>query len=224
MLGAWSVATLLVGSLGGLYRYERNRCRRARGALFSRSLDLFDTYRVTQDHMAYPVLVGTYRGVAVRLEPIVDDLTWRKLPSLWLKTTVLTPTACRGVCDLLIRPRGCEFYSPSADLENHLPLPPDWPRDALLCTDDPAGKPPLGILNEHIGLFDDPQMKELVITPHGVRLVRQIWQAERGPYLVLRQVQFEQEQIEREVLARLLDAAMAIAHDLSSSGAVARAA
>jgi len=220
----WATAAIVLCCLAGVYRYERSRCRRARAALFSECLDLFDAYRVTQDGAAYPVLVGTYRGVEVRLEAIVDDLAWRKLPSLWLKTTIFTSHAYRGVFDLLMRPRGAEFYSPSAHLEHHLPLPADWPRDALLCTDDPAAMPPLSVLSDHIAVFADPRMKEMVITPRGVRLVRQIRQAKRAHYAVLRQAEFEQKALERDVLAALLQAALAIGCDLSHGASLSKVA
>jgi len=211
----WGALAIVLCCLAAVYRYERGRCRRTRAAFFSECLDLFDSYRVTQDGVAHPVLIGTYRGVEVRLEPIVDDMAWRKLPSLWLKTTIFKPHVYRGVFDLLIRPRGAEFYSPSAHLNHHLPLPAEWPRDALLCTDDPATMPPIGVLNRHIGVFADPQMKELVITPRGVRLVRQIWQAKRAQYAVLRQIEFAERTLDRDVLASLLDSALAIGRDLS---------
>jgi hypothetical protein len=217
-------AAFILVCLTGMYRYEQNRCRRTRAGFFCRCLDLFDTYCVTQSDMAHPVLVGTYRGVEVRLEPIVDDMAWRKLPSLWLKTTIIKPHAYAGIFDLLIRPRGAEFYSPSGDLKHHLPLPAEWPRDALLCTDDPATMPPLGLLNKHIGVFDDPQMKELVITPRGVRLVRQIWQGKRAHYAVLRQVEFEEKMLDRDLLASLLESAFAISGDLSSRTRISKAA
>jgi hypothetical protein len=84
--------------------------------------------------------------------------------------------------------------------------------------------PPLDLLKNHIGIFDDPQMKELVITPRGVRLVRQIWQAKRAQYAVLRQVEFEEKTLDRDLLASLLKSALEIGRDLSLPTSVSKAA
>lgn len=204
-------------ALAALHRRERQRVRHRRGALFTECLTLFDRYRVTQDGQGYPVLDGRHRGHTVLLEPVIDTLAWRKLPSLWLKVTLLAPVACTGVLDLLARPRGEEFYSPSADLPHRVPLPAGWPRDAMLCTDDPAGMPPLAALGAARPLFDDPRMKELVVTPRGIRLVRQIWQAQRAQYLVLRQAVFDGDRLDPAVASGLIDAVLTLHGDLSAA-------
>jgi hypothetical protein len=157
-----------------------------------------------------------YRGYAVRLEPLVDDIAWRKIPSLWLKVTVLTPNPCRGVFDFLVRPRGGDFYSPSDELPHTLRVPEDWPQDALLRTDDPEAMPAIADIAPHISHFADPQMKELLITPRGTRLVRQIWQAERAHYLVLRQAKFAGRSVESSLLASLLDAAIEVSRSVAA--------
>ncbi len=207
-----------------LHRRDRARMRARRGEFFARCLHLFESYRVTQAGLAYPVMSAKYRGYAVRLEPFVDDIAWRKIPSLWLKVTVLAPNPCRGVFDFLVRPRGAEFYSPSSELPHTLRVPQDWPQDALLGTDDPEGMPAIADIAPHMSHFADPQMKELLITPRGTRLVRQIWQAERAHYLVLRQAKFEGRSVEPSILASLLDAAIDISRSLGAAQAQLRVA
>jgi hypothetical protein len=59
-------------------------------------------------------------------------------------------------------------------------------------------------------------MKELLITPRGTRFVRQIWQAERAHYLVLRQAKFEGRSVESSLLASLLDAAIEVSRSLAA--------
>jgi hypothetical protein len=58
-------------------------------------------------------------------------------------------------------------------------------------------------------------MKELLVTPRGVRLVRQGAQAARAEYMVLRQSLFGPVTISRELLVSLLDRAVALAVDVS---------
>jgi hypothetical protein len=66
-------------------------------------------------------------------------------------------------------------------------------------------------VESQIAAFDDPRMKELVITPLGVRLVYQAAQGERADYLVLRQARFTQAKVEAGLVQSLLDRAIAVA-------------
>lgn len=211
----------LVAAAGGLillillYRRERAAERKKRARFFAGCLDLFQTYRVVQDDVAYPVLAGTYQGYDVRLEPIVDHMAWRKLPVLWLKVSVFRPIPYRGVLDFLMRPLGTEFYSPSGHLDHRLRVPETWPQDGILCTDFPEAMPPQDLVTPHIELFADTNRKELVITPKGVRLVCQIWQASRPHYAVLREIRFEGVELDRALAATYLDAAIAVSQSLA---------
>ena len=198
------------------------RAQRAR--FFELCYDLFQSYRVTQERLTFPLLSGRYRDYEVRLEPVVDDMAWRKVPVLWLKVTVLKPNPYRAILDLLVRPGGVEVYSPSDELDHHLPLPHGWPEQAMLCTDNPSSIPPLDLLTPHMPVFQDVYMKELVVTPRGVRLVRMIWQARRLHYMVLREVTFEGIYLDPAIAKSLLDSAIGIADALSKSGSVERAA
>jgi hypothetical protein len=207
MATALFLAALLV--LPALYARDSIRERRRRGGWFTDALPLFDSYRVTQQSRNWPVLTGRYQGVDVRLEPVLDDMAWRKLPSLWLKATVLAPNPARGTLGLLVRARGGEFYSPTADMAHRLPIPKAFPSDAMLCSDC-AETAPLLAVESQIEAFGDPRMKELVITPKGVRLVYQAAQGERAEYLVLRQARFAQDKGDAALVKSLLDRAMAI--------------
>jgi hypothetical protein len=185
--------------------------KRQRAAYFDDALSLFDSYRVVQDGKAWPILTGRYRGVAVRLEPVPDDMTWRKVPSLWLKATLLSPNPSRGTLGILARPRGGEFYSPTPEMAHRLAVPAAWPSDLLFCTDDMETLPEIDQLTPEMAVFDDPRMKDLVITPKGVRLVYQSAQAERAHYLVLRQARFLNNKADAALVRALLDRAISVA-------------
>lgn len=202
------VAALLV--LPALYLRESSQVRRQRGQWFADCLLLFDSYCVVQHGSGFPVLTGRYRGAEIRLEPVLDDMAWRKLPSLWLKATVLASNPRRGTLGLLVRPRGGEFYSPTAEMKERLPLPASFPTDVLLCSDR-ASTAPLAALKDQMQAFEDPRMKELVITPRGVRLVYQAAQAQRAEYLVLRQARFAETKVGPVLVTALLECALAIA-------------
>ena len=208
------LALMAAVALPWLYVRDARRQRRQRAALFSQCLALFQSYRVTQNGGDFPTLEGKYRDVPVKLEPVLDTIAWRKIPSLWLKVTVLAPNPGMGILDFLVRPQGGEFYSPSAELPHQVRVPDGWPQHAILCTDDIARMPRLH--ERHAALFDDPQMKELLITPKGIRLVRQLWQAERAEYLVLRQAKFVNVRAEVGLVESLLNAVIGISTSLNA--------
>jgi hypothetical protein len=201
-------------ALPWLYLRDVRRQKLQRAALFSQCLDLFQSYRVTQNGCDFPTLEGKYRGLPVRLEPVLDTVAWRKIPSLWLKVTLLAPNPETGVLDLLVRPQGTEFYSPSAELAHQVRVPDGWPQHSILCTDDVARMPRMQLLERHKSLFDDPHMKELLITPKGTRVVRQLWQAERAEYLVLRQARFANVRADVGLVESLLNAVIEISASL----------
>jgi hypothetical protein len=192
------------------YWRDRERQRKVRGAFFANCRALLERPEVTQDNLLFPVLTGRYEGLEVKLEPIVDDLAVRKLPSLWLKVSLIAPVRYAGAFDLLIRPRGTEFFSPAFDLPSEVRLPPGWPADAVIRSDDPASMPPAETLAQHLHLFEDARMKELLIAPRGVRLVYQADQAERSRYAVLRQSEFSEGRLAPDLARWLLDAATSV--------------
>ncbi len=196
------------GCLAWLYRRDRRRHGQQRARFFADCLGLFDRYRVTQDDIYFPILEGNYRGYTFRLEPIVDHLVFRKIPSLWLKVTLVAPTRFSGVFDLLMRLQGSEFYSPFGELSHRVARPADWPADCAIASDDPQNMPPFDVVAPHIRLFADPRMKEMLVTPRGVRLVYQVQQAERVHYMVLRQIEFAQERVPASLATALLNAAI----------------
>ena len=221
---AFAIACGAVVSLVLLHWRDRKQLKKRRSQFFQNCLELFTAYRVVQLGQKFPELSGRYRGHEIRLEPLIDDMAWRRVPVLWLRVTVLTPNSYRGVLSLLVRPGAVEVYSPSAELDHHLPLPDGWPEQALLTTDDPTARAPLDRLTPLMAVFADPYMKELVVTSKGVRLVRMIWQASRIHYAVFREVRFEEIHLDAAVVKTLLDEAVAMADLLSQPGSIEEAA
>lgn len=216
---AWQIIPAALGTiaLAAIYRRQQQRLRSERARYFENCLDLFSDYRVTQDGLHYAVLNGTYRGVQVRLEPIVDHMAWRKLPSLWLKVTVLKPLSVGSALGFLMRPNGAEYFSPTADLAQRISVPQSWPQNAILGVDDPATAASLDAISPHMSIFDDPKMKELVATPKGVRLVYQAAEASRSHYAVLREIRFDTNALDRDLASRLLDAALEISLSVAAA-------
>jgi hypothetical protein len=220
----YAVAFVGLALLAILYRHERRRLRSQRARFFDECLHLFQSYRVVQEGPTYPLLSGRYRGHDIRLEPAIDDMAWRRVPVLWLKVTLLRQNACPGVLDFIVRPGAVEIHSPSSELDYHIPLPQGWPAQGLLCADNPSAADVLDRLTPHMGMFADPHMKELTITPRGVRLMCMIWQASRLHYGVFREVRFESTHLDPDLAESLLESAIGIAEAMPEVRSVERAA
>jgi hypothetical protein len=203
--------TLLVA----MHRRNRAAVQRRRSALFEPAYDLFESYRVSQDGIDYPVLDGRYRGNHFHLDAIVDTLTFRRIPVLWLRVSLLASLPGTATLDILVRSQNTEFYSPGNSLPHVLPPRPGWPADAVVRTDDPDRAPNLTAIERHMVVFARPQTKELLVTVKGVRIVHMLDQARRAEYLVLRQAEFEQGAVDKEILRDLMDRTIALHQDLS---------
>ena len=135
------------------WRRDQRLRRQVRGALFAPSYELFDSYRVTQERSDFPVLTGRYKGHDFQIDAIVDTLTFRKIPVLWLRVTLLRPLPGVAATDILVRVQNNEFYSPANDLPFQLPVPGHWPPGAVVKTEDADLAPPLDLLERHIDFF-----------------------------------------------------------------------
>lgn len=199
-----------------MHRRNRATVQRRRSTLFEPAYDLFESYRVTQDDIGYPVLDGRYRDRTFHLDAIVDTLTFRRIPVLWLRVSLLDALTGTATLDIIVRSQNTEFYSPGNDLPHVLPPRPGWPADAVVRTDDPQRIPDLAVVDRHMAVFDRPQTKELLVTAKGIRIVHMLDQARRAEYLVLRQAEFEQGTVDRETLRDLMDRTIALHRDIAS--------
>lgn len=198
------------------HRKHRRETGQRRRAMFDEVLPLLENTQLRQEGIGFPTLDGFYHGHFVRIEPIEEHVGFRKVPSMWLRVSMLQKLPYRGVLDFLVRPENIEFYSPISRLPHQLDVPPGWPQPAWLRSDDPGNMPPLDVVGRHLDFFEDRRAKELLITGRGVRLVYQALQAERTYYLVLRGVTFKSLEIPRQEVQMLLDRALAIADDLKT--------
>lgn len=219
-IAAIAVAALALAAgaaLAALHRRGRRRLAAARAAVFAATYDLFESYRVTQDGIDFPSLRGRYRGHDFHLDLVTDTLTFRKLPVLWLRVSLVAALPGTGTLDILVRSQNVEFYSPSADLPHRIEPRPGWPADAMVKTDDIARAPDVAVIDRHIAMFETPQVKELLITPKGVRIVYLLDQARRAEYLVLRQAEFDHASLAPALLRDLMDRTILLHADLRST-------
>lgn len=199
-----------------LHRRDRRLRRQQRGTLFEPSYGLLQSYRVEQVGQDFPVLTGRYRDRDFHIDALIDTLTFRRLPVLWLRVSLLDPLPGVATTDILVRAQNNEFYAPGNDLPFQLPVPPHWPVGIHAKTDDSDRAPPRHVLDRHIDFFALPEAKEMLVTPKGVRLVRLIEQGQRAEYMVLRIADFRGGQLAPEALKDMMDRTIALCDDLKN--------
>ena len=167
----------------------------------------------------YPCLRGRYGGAPVEVQPLLDHVGFRKVPSLWLLLTLRAPLPVPGRLDVLLRPQNIEFYADGgAPQGERFDLPSDWPAHHLARVDPPGWAPPLAALREALQpLLDDQSLKQLLLTPSGLRLVVRAGGVRRADYLMLRSLMPEQTRIPAALLQRTLDAALRVRGVLPST-------
>jgi hypothetical protein len=213
------LAVLFAVALVLMHRRDRHALRTERGKLFDACLALFEGHRVTQDAVAWPVLAGTYGGYEVHIAPLVDDVVFRKVPSLWLLVTVKRKLPIAGRVDMLARAQNTEFYSPADGLPVRIATPHEWPRQMTIKADRPAAELPFAALDPHVrAFFADPRAKEMLVTREGVRIVYQAHGANRSEYLVLRRAVFRDARLPAALVGSLLDRAVQVCAAVMKGG------
>lgn len=180
------VSTALAACGSFLHVRHRRRVRTLRGELFRDVRGLFTDVVVEQDEVDFPVLRGSLHGYRWVLQPVVDSLTYRTLPTLWLCVSCRADLGVRASVSVLLRPSGNEFYSRNSGYRHELPLPDGCPRHARAASDAAAGADvPLGPL---ASLLAETETKEIALSANGVRVVRRVQTADPGRYRVGRRI------------------------------------
>jgi hypothetical protein len=164
----------------------------------------------------FPVLMGRLADQRqIKIELIADTLVFRRLPQLWLKITLNERSEVRRpTIGALARPTGAEFYSLVHDLPEWIE-PPEMSTPLLMRGDGRAsGSQIERVAAMFKALFSDAAVKEAVIAPRGVRLIRQAAQGERGAHLLLRQTRFPVTAISPDVVRNAIAEAEALSETL----------
>ncbi|CAN7587869.1 hypothetical protein [Rhizobium sp. LjRoot254] len=167
----------------------------------------------------FPVATGRIAdGRQVKIELIGDSMITRRLPQLWLRVTIYdSGTYRRPLIGALARPTGGEYYSLVHDMREWM-APPKTGTSMLMRGDGTATPwQTARVLGHFSGLFADPQVKEAVISPNGVRIMRQAAQGERAAHLFLRQSRFAIASVPAEDINTAIAMASALAEVLPES-------
>lgn len=204
-LGLWLAHSLL----------RESRARNAtRAGYFGAVKPLFDTGETRPQPTGFPRMSGRRAGLSFDLQAIPDTLTFRKLPALWVLVTLPEALPLSATLDLMARPSGNEPFSRFNTLPQSLPTPPDLPKEIAIRSDDAARIPPPDLIARHADLFADPRVKELVLSPKGLRIVILAEEADRSRYLIFREAEVGRTPLPPARLEPLLDRLAAIRKDV----------
>jgi hypothetical protein len=179
--------------------------RAARAGFLAACAGLLSDTRTRIEPDGFARLAGTSGGARFDLRVAPDTLTTRKLPALWLLVTLTEPMPLAATWHLMLRPRGTETFSAFDRLPRILPPQPDLPEDSQLRTDSPGGLPPPA-LAEVVARLGEDRLKEVVLSPKGLRVTWLAEEAHRGRYLIFRDAEMGQAPLPPATLTPLLDA------------------
>jgi hypothetical protein len=206
---------LALAALAAMVAFQRAHVRRVGGerrALLEGVRSLFEEARVSQEGIGYPCLTATHAGYPVRVDLVADSAAMRQLPRLWLVVSLLRPVDVAAPVDILLRPQPSDIVSPGERFAYEHVAPPGWPDHLRIATPGPDA-PDLRPSDTLLALLREPETKDVLAGPGGVRIVQELARADLGQWRLVRRAKFVV-QPPRARLASLLDAAHAIAGHL----------
>jgi len=210
------IALLGLTCLGLGWRLGRESRARtaARLGYFDAVLPLFDEVRTQRQPAGFARVAGRRDGLDYDLQAVPDSLTFRKLPALWVMLTLTEAMPLTATLDLMARPSGAEPFSRFATLPQALPTPEGLPPGLAIRTDDAAACPPEALIHRHAALFGDARVKELILSPRGLRIVLLAEEADRSRYLLFREAEMGRSPLPAARLAPLIERLVALRRDL----------
>jgi hypothetical protein len=209
-----ALAIVAVGLMAWLQVRDVRRIKRIRREAVVSAQGALTDVEIAQDGMAYPVLRGRFGGHPAKAELIVDTVTIRQLPRLWLAVTVQCPTGAGVPVDILLRPLPTDIVSPGMRFRYVHRVPPDWPAHMRIATREAGPLPPLGDVAALESVVLEPETKSVFVTARGVRIVTEVARGDVAPYRVTRRADFRFELAESR-LRHVLGEAVAVARDMN---------
>lgn len=200
--------------LAALLSRAARRRKAARATYFAQLIPLFDRIVTRVEPNGFERMTGHLGPDAFDLQAIPDTLTFRKLPALWVMVSLPAPMPVAATLDIMARPAGQEPFSHFASLPQSLPCPACLPEGTGVRSDNALHVPPEALVARHAGVFADPKVKELLISPKGLRLVILAEEADRGRYLLFRDAEMGLDPIAAPIVKHLIDALLALKADL----------
>jgi hypothetical protein len=193
--GFWVLSLLVLGVvvLALVHRRHAARVRADRGRLFEYCSGLLEDPVLVRRGLDFPLLEGRRSGHDVRIEPVLDTLSMRTLPVLWLVVTIGGPHPVPGRLSVLARACGTEFY--------------DWPGELSVRSDgsDVVTECPQPLDRVRVAMTDGT-LKQVVVGPASTRAVWKCATADSGSYRVTRRVDLTHARVDVRALKEVLTA------------------
>jgi hypothetical protein len=202
------------------HRAARRADAHERAHVFDDVVPLLAGARLTGGGASYPELAGHLAGRPVRLRVVVDALTLRKLPALWVEITQERPLAVEGSLNVLLRPHGTEFFSPDAGFPHELAPPPGVPRPVRVACADPERAPSTAVLAPAIPLLGEPTTKELGVGRRGLRVVLLVAEGDQTSYRTARRAVFDRPRVDPDAVTRAVAVLTAVGDGIGDRAAV----
>jgi hypothetical protein len=212
LLPSLVVALLAVAVLVALQVRHVRTVKAQRRAILDGVAPLFSELQVTQVGIGFPALTGVYDGDRVKVQFVVDTLVMRQLPRLWLMLTVARRLPVDNPVEILLRPRGGDNVTASAQLPYEHRPPPGWPEDCRIGTARPDA-PYLQALEDSLPMLRDPRTKSLIVGPGGVRVAYELAKGDISRHRVIRRAKFDVA-LEPEQLRPLIERVRDVARDV----------
>lgn len=200
--------TALSGAVFVMSQRRRKAVMARRGALLEGCSGLFSERLVKVSPLGFPRMAGTADGMRWDVQLVPDALGVRKLPALWLLVSLPVPMPVAGTLHLMLRPTGGEGFSRFRDLPVQVALPAGFPADAALRTEGGVTADPallLGVL-----ALGEGRVKEVIVSPKGLRVTLLADEADRKNYLILRQTDLGQHAVDPALLREAMDRLLAL--------------
>lgn len=181
-----------------------------RGAFLGAATVLFEQVRIELAATGFPRMAGRREGAEFDIQVVPDTLSVRKLPALWVLVSLPGPLPVTGTLDVLLRPTGMETFTNFSRLPVQVQPPPGFPPDCAIRTDAPGHAAFADALRDVMKVVDTDRLKEILITPAGVRLVFLAEEADRGRYLLFRDAEMGRDPLPPARLIPFLAAALAL--------------
>ena len=180
-----------LGGIGWLAVRESRRVRAARRGLLDGCRELLGDEVCSIGGDGFPRISGHHRTWPARIDLVPDTFVVRRLPQLWLRTTVAIERPGLAAVSVLQRPTGMEFYAVTHRLADRLDTPSEFPPDVIVRGSGAARRMLDEIAPALADCLADPKVKEITITERGLRVLRQASEGRRGDHLLLRQAVFD---------------------------------
>jgi hypothetical protein len=214
---AIALAFSFIATIRRMWR-EAAQGRADRAAYLSPLLPLLADPRMRLEPSGFPRLAGRYVGHTVDFQAVPDALIFRKLPALWLLVTLTEPQPLAGETRIMVRPSGLEPFSTFAQLPTETTPPLGFPPHCVVRTTAPAHLPPIHVIATLVPLLEDPALKEIVLSPTGLRLVRLAEEAPKAAYLLFRESDLGRTPVSAAAVLPMLETLIELARELARAG------